>query len=99
MGFCDDLCFFIWSFLEVPIDVNNLNLNAQDKSGLSALLHATRRSHSQIVSLLLEMPGIDVNCRDESGWTPLMIASRKGQNVSLFLKNGEVDVNIQDEEG
>jgi hypothetical protein len=28
-----------------------------------------------------------------------MIASRKGQNVSLFLKNGEVDVNIQDEEG
>jgi len=83
------------SVVNLLLRIPQTDVNLTDKSGMSALLHATRRSNS-CVKLLLDFSGLDVNATDQSGWSSLMIASRKGRNVESFLKQPGIDPNIQD---
>ena len=69
--------------------------------GLTPLMVAIRRGHTDIVKLLLEHPEIKVNLRDNNGKTALMHAAISGsyEMVSLLLEREDVEVDIQDKNG
>ncbi|KAL7929068.1 ankyrin repeat-containing domain protein [Trichoderma chlorosporum] len=54
-----------------------------------------------LVNELLKRPGVDVNLRDGSGMTPLLLAVKNHQRdvVRLLLDREDIDVLAQDEEG
>lgn len=67
-----------------------------DDDGRLPIHWAVAHNHPEIVHLLMDQPGFDVDIQDELGWTPLMIAcSRKDGDelVELFLERG-ADVNM-----
>jgi ankyrin repeat protein len=49
-----------------------VNVNTRDKYKQSILMHAVYDRHVEIVNLLLQEKAIDVNLKDNEGWTPLM---------------------------
>jgi|GEM_PF-6143233 len=51
------------------------SLNRTDDEGQTALIHAAESGCVSVVDQLLEMPGIDITIRDNSGRTALEIAS------------------------
>lgn len=53
-------------------------LNARDKNGMTALLHATNRGHGKVVDLLLKH-GAGVDEADSSGFSPALYAAGNGQ--------------------
>jgi hypothetical protein len=63
------------------------------------LIKASRKGNLKLVNSLLEN-GVDVNSRDENGWTPLMWASFKnhGELITTLLEKG-ADINAQGNEG
>jgi|GEM_PF-4255434 len=67
---------------------NGININAQDKSGKSALLIACLRGYTDIAELLLKK-GANINFRDNQGNTALIIASENGNNeiIKLLINN------------
>merc|ERR1712048_28654 len=91
-----DICEFIWTFLEVPMDVNFTNFR-----GMTGLLCASKNGHSKIVEMLLHVPGIDVNARDKSGMSALLHATRRCnfETVNLLLEAKDIDVNCRDKSG
>ncbi len=79
------------------------NVNQQeDNSGYFALMEAVYvGGQTEIVQMLLEIPGIDVNLQDDSGDTALMEAVAAGGStdfVSGLLDKG-ADVNLQNRYG
>ena len=56
-----------------------------------------RHCHSDVVALLLEHPGIDVNRQGRHGDTALELSSLRGRSqvVRLLLAKPEIDVNIK----
>lgn len=63
------------------------------------MIKAAKKGNLELVNSLLEN-GIDVNSRDENGWTPLMWASckRHVKLISTLLEKG-ADINAKDKEG
>ena len=55
-----------------------LNVNQQDKDGLTALHGASENGHVGVVKVLLAHPLIDVKEMSKDGFTALHIASQKG---------------------
>lgn len=53
--------------------------NARDPDGHPAIMRALRADSADAALTLAQLPGTDVNVRNKSGETPLMIAAIKGQ--------------------
>ncbi|KAG2022453.1 ankyrin repeat domain-containing protein 50 [Coprinopsis cinerea AmutBmut pab1-1] len=73
------------------------DVNGRTSLGATALALAS----PEVLDLLLEVDGIDVNARVQGGNTPLMYACFRGdeKSVSRLLGVKGVDVNIQDSRG
>ena len=77
-----------------------VDVDAQDRRGMTPLIHATRRGHAPIVKALLKYGAI-VDAKDRTGWTPLMRAACFRDNlliVKVLLKYG-ANVDAKDRDG
>ena len=68
--------------LAILRDDPNLDLNARDAGGNTALHHAVRRGQVEIVAALLEQASIKVNITNKNGRSPAQLA-RKFQQMHL----------------
>ncbi|CRL04237.1 CLUMA_CG017340, isoform A [Clunio marinus] len=80
-------------------DVNQSELNAIDENGLGLIHWASDIGNEEILSIILNTKGIDVNLKDGEGQTALFYASSCGHKncVQLLLKH-EADKSIVDNE-
>ena len=97
--------------MRLLLDAPDIEVNAADEDGWTALNRAAQRGHAAIVSALLAMPGIDVNAatlienlagsREHGGWTPLMSAASHGHAhvVSLLRAVEGVDLDATNADG
>ncbi|TFK17775.1 ankyrin [Coprinopsis marcescibilis] len=69
-----------------------VNINAKDKNRQTALAHAVLCGSSDVVMVLLGVEGIDYNCVDSTGRTPLIKAAEGGFT-------GIVDIDSRDDKG
>lgn len=58
--------------------LSDANVFAVTKNGWTALHQAARTGRCSIIQLLLVECGAEINCRDESGWSPLHLACING---------------------
>ena len=63
--------------------------------GLTALGIACYRGHVDCVQELLKMDGINVNCENIDGFSPLFLATRHTEVVRILFDHLEVDVNLK----
>ena len=78
----------------------DLDINAQDFDGKTALMLATKGGHSECVQLLLQRPELDINVKDSLGDTAFIFACMKGHTdiVKLFIEEAahrQVDFNAK----
>jgi len=75
----------------------HLDVNWKNKwdDSWTALHIASRGGHDPILAILLAHPNIDVNVKNKSGTTPLMMACGSGSisTVILLLKDARVNIN------
>jgi len=66
-----------------------VDINARNAYGWTALMHAARVGHEDLVNLLLNH-GADINAQSDDGFTALMRAAVKGHEavVRILLKHG-----------
>lgn len=65
----------------------------------AALLNAAQQGNLSLVEALVNA-GIDIECEDEAGWTPLLKAIYEGHiTVSIFLLDQGANVNAQNKYG
>ena len=78
----------------------NPNTNLGIK-GLTALHVAAENDHEDVVKLLLQQPGIDVNVRDSDGRTALHYTAynTRGSVAAILLQHPSVDVKATDNKG
>lgn len=75
------------------------NINAKDRFGTSALLHAIKNGHYEALALLL-YEGADVNMVDALGFTPLIFAVYVNDaKAAKILLDHEADVSFKDNKG
>ncbi|KAI5800606.1 hypothetical protein FPQ18DRAFT_301226 [Pyronema domesticum] len=81
--------------LRILLNQKNINLRIRDERGDTVFHMAARYGR---VSL---WEGVDVNFRDEYGWTPLMGVARRGHKaiVRLLLEREDIDINLGDKYG
>ncbi|KAK0624241.1 ankyrin repeat-containing domain protein, partial [Immersiella caudata] len=58
-------------------------LNTKDNQGRTTLSWAAGQGNSDVVKLLLAIPGIDVNATDGDNWTPLTYAVAHGHTETV----------------
>jgi len=72
-----------------------VDVNIQDRSGITALIYACYNKNVQIIKLLI-LSGADINKRDDEGLTPLMNASKHGNlDIVEELLNNHAIVNSE----
>ena len=82
---------FTWSQLrpEVGIEIllrqPNVQVDAKDTDGRTALSFAARSGFAAAVRLLVDCGDADVNSRDEFGATPLLYASTFGHEATIVF--------------
>ncbi|KAI5814639.1 hypothetical protein BZA77DRAFT_356429 [Pyronema omphalodes] len=89
----------------------NVNVNLADGNGRTALswasknghdsvLWASTEGHSSVVKLLLQSEFIDINSKDNCGWTALLWASEIGHDsvIDLLLQSAGIDINLTDKD-
>ena len=83
--------------IEVFIDAKGVDAIVRD--GWTALMHAARDGHTEVVKLLIDN-GADLNHKSNGGVTALRTAAREGRTevVKLLIDNG-ADMNIKDVDG
>ncbi|EAU83870.2 ankyrin repeat domain-containing protein 29 [Coprinopsis cinerea okayama7 len=88
-------------FVKQLLQIQSVDVNANDKEGVSALHLASVLGHREIVQELLQVPDIDVNGTDNDGWTALILASQNGHDgvVSQLLRVPGIEVNAATAEG
>ncbi len=77
------------------------NVNIKDKHGRTALFWAVNQGNLEAVTLLMKIPGIQVNIQENrEGLTPLMRAVylRHKEIVKELLKDPYVDFTLKDDE-
>lgn len=79
--------------------INALNKNAQDFGGSTPLHHCLRNNIDSAVQSLLTW-GVDINIRDNSGNTPLMLAVELGlkKEMEILLSRGACTDRLRVEE-
>ena len=83
----------------------NLDLNARDADGMTALHHAFINEYMQVVEALLSFEDIDVNVRGAKGFTALHHAvllndlDRATEVVERLLEHPKIRVNIRRNDG
>lgn len=71
----------------------NVNIDAQDGSGSTAIKHASRNGLDSVVKALIDK-GANLNLADEEGWTPLIsAASRAAWGAMQHLIDAGAEVN------
>lgn len=78
----------------------DLNINAKNKYGTTALHFACNNNNLEVMKLLLQSKNIDVNCVTYNNSTPLM-SCYKTQNTDIIynLIDAKSDIHIQDVSG
>jgi ankyrin repeat protein len=77
----------------------NVNINAKNKYGFTALILAATAGRKLVVDALIAA-GADLNMQDSSGLTPLMYTVFKGNKLIVdALIAAEADLNMQDSSG
>jgi len=77
----------------------DIDINAKDKKGHTALMHAASSGKVDIAKLLLDA-GSDVNAKNKRHRTALMIAAWHGYiDMAEFLIDAGADVNLKDKDG
>ena len=73
-----------------------IDVNCVDLDGHSALTWAADKGHTELVKLLLGRD-LNVNVRDNEGYTPLICAAQMARIdvVDLLLEDGRTDVNLE----
>ncbi len=84
----------------------NIDINVQNKYGMTALIYAAYNGHPEIVTQLLKVPTIDVNQQDNCGRTALIYAAYVGYKnsgheeiLTQLLEVPTIDVNKKDANG
>ena len=80
----------------------NLDINAENDKGCTALHLACNSGHCEVVKLLLAQgEKLDVNREDNNGCSPLHVACKTGsiKIVEELCKNPAIDVNAKDIDG
>ena len=87
--------------LDILKDDANIDVNAQNAIGLTALHYAVRGRHTRVVKALLKWDTINVNLTDARGQTPLHYAISKGDvgTVDLLLEHADIFVHVKDNTG
>ncbi|RSL91434.1 hypothetical protein CEP52_014257 [Fusarium oligoseptatum] len=68
------------------LDIPTVDPNAVDAEGLTPLLRAVSSYHSsEFVELLLSRPGLNVNCQGPDGLSPLAVAKRARDTVTMAV--------------
>ena len=97
-----NLCFYDnLQGLRLILNAPNLNVNASDGQGNSALSLAAIKGHADCLRLLLSHPGIRVNECDDKGSLALIhaIANRHQDCVLLLLEAPGINVNSRNSAG
>jgi|GEM_PF-4399268 len=81
----------------MAIFINEVDVNARDDNGSSALHLAAKFGKTQVIEFLIKVEGIDLDARDNKGKTPLHIASVEA--VKAILKTGTVNLELTDKYG
>lgn len=76
--------FGLWSVVMELISSGEVDINARDKWGRTALHQASLHGHTALVKLLFEH-GADVDVKDNQSRTPLYLASKKGHGMVVQL--------------
>ncbi|KAK9746233.1 Ankyrin repeats (3 copies) [Popillia japonica] len=87
--------------LQKEVD-KEVDVNMKDQDGNTALHLATVRGNFDVVQLLLEVEGCDVNIANKQGVTPLQYSIVKQHDaitVMLLENNRTVEVNVRDNDG
>ncbi|XP_030647341.1 histone-lysine N-methyltransferase EHMT1a [Chanos chanos] len=71
----------------------------KDLRGSTCLHMAARGGHLRVLQTLLSTTSVNVNCKDDGGWTPITWATENGhkEQVKLLLSKG-ADVHMRDKE-
>ncbi len=76
------------------------DINAQDASGISALMYASSNGRVDMMETLLKYGGLDVNARDKQGRTALFYAAEYGKPTAVdWLLRANADVLVHDQQG
>lgn len=81
--------------------ISQVEINAQDEQGETALILAATRGHKSIVKFLLTAPSIKINLQNHSGETAFMLAVWLGhyEICQMLMHVPGLNVNIQDKYG
>ena len=87
--------------LDILKDDANIDVNAQNAIGLTALHYAVRGRHTRVVETLLRHRAINVNLTDARRQTPLHYAISKGdmETVDMLLEHDDIFVHVRDNTG
>lgn len=77
-----------------------VDINAQNRWGATALIHATFSGQINMVKLILQIPGVNINIQTNEGNTALIFAINKNKMeiAKLLLTQPDIDVNLQTKE-
>ena len=86
------------SLLLEPGPPFNINYRNEGMFGRSALHAACYNGHHDVVLFLLKLPEIQVNLRNDLGYTPFLLACYSGmvEVVKLLLRDTRTEVNTAD---
>ncbi|TFK18241.1 ankyrin [Coprinopsis marcescibilis] len=70
--------------------VAGVPVNVEDINGETALVEAAGRGNEACVRVLLDVPDIDVICRNRWGETPLLKAASKPEEITRRVKDSEL---------
>jgi ankyrin repeat protein len=82
-------------------DERDIDVNAKDVYGWTALHMAVFHRCSRVVETLMKCSLVDINIQDQRGQTPLHLAASRGRLkiVKALLENGRnIDLDLKDEE-
>ena len=86
--------------LKLLLTRKDLNVNLQDRDGITVLFIAVIRNNMNMFKILLERKDINVNIQDKEGKTILMNIDKNNISLSkILLERKDINVNLRDVKG